>query len=320
MMLRALFLLACAFFAGSTLAQAPDYPARPVRIIISFPPGGSTDFLARMLAERLQAVTKQTFLVENRPGGNSVIAADAVAKAPPDGYTLFMAVDAVMSLNPLLYSKLTYDPERDFAPVSHVAAQPFFIVASARAPVRTFHELIAYAMANPGKLTYGSSAMLQQLIGEKIKQDAKVDMLYVPFKGSPPMLQALLAGDIDFAITSTMPYATYVKEGKLFGIVTSGAKREQLLPGTPVVKEVGLHDLEFGNWSALYAPAATPKGVIDKLNADVRKALADPAAIEKLSAVGIYPSASTPDELRRLLRTDVERWSRVIRTAGIKLN
>jgi tripartite-type tricarboxylate transporter receptor subunit TctC len=321
-MLRHLFTTCLFALLGSTAyAQAPqDYPSRPVRIVISFPPGGSTDFLARMLAERLQAVTMQTFLVENRPGGNAVIAADAVAKSPPDGYTLFMAVDAAMSLNPLLYSQLSYHPERDFAPISHIASQPLFIVASARSPAKTLPELLAYAKANPGKLQYGSSAMLQQLTGEKIKQDAGIDMVHVPFKGSPPMLQALLAGDIDFAITSTMPYANYVKDGKLFGIVTSGTKREVLLPTTPIVSEVGMNSLEFGNWNGLYAPAGTPKPVIDKLNADVRRAWADQAVNERLSAVGIYPSASTPEELRSLLRSDVERWAKVIKAAGIKLN
>lgn len=319
--------LLCAWLMFSILAastsahgQTPAYPARPIRIIISFPPGGSTDFLARILAERLQAGMQQPVIVENRPGGNSVIAAEAVAKAPPDGYTLFMAVDSVMSLNPLLYSKLSYDPERDFAPISHVASQSLFIVAGPRSPVRDLPGLIAYARANPGKLAYGTSAMLQQLAGEKIKLDTKVDMLHVPYKGSPPMLQALLSGEIDFAITATIPYANYVKEGRLFGIATSGSKREVVLPTTPVMSEVGFPDLEFSNWNGLYAPAGTPEAIIEKINSEVRKALSDSAVSARLVSAGIYPSPGTPEQLKALRKADVERWGSVIKAVGIKLD
>ncbi len=321
-MKRILFytLLAVAMIAGSARGQTPAYPAKPIRIVISFPPGGSTDFLARLLAERMQAGMQQSVVVDNRPGGNSVIAAEVVAKAPPDGYTLFMAVDATMSLNPLLYSKLPYSPERDFAPISHIASQPLFLVAGPRAPARTFPEILAYARANPGKLNYGTSALLLMLAGEKIKLDSSVQMVHVPFKGSPGMLQALLAGDIDFCITAVMPYATYVKEGKLFGLATSGAQRERMLPATPTVRELGYLGLDFGLWNGLFAPAGTPAPILERLNAEVRKAWSDPAANERLIASGTYPSASTPEQLRALMRTDVERWSAVIKASGVKLD
>jgi tripartite-type tricarboxylate transporter receptor subunit TctC len=304
----------------SATAWAQAFPSRPVRIVISFPAGGSTDLLARVLAERLQSRLSQPVVVDNRPGGNSVIAAEFVAKSQPDGHTLFMALDATMSLNPLLYSKLPYDPERDFTPISHIASQPYFIVASAKAPVRTFPEILAYAKANPGKLSYGTSALLQMLTGEKIKLDHGVRLLHVPFRGSPPMLQALLAGEIDFAITAVMPYATYVRDGKLFAIATSGAKRESLLPTTPVISEAGHPDLQFGNWNGLFAPAGTPEPVLARLNADVRAALSEQATVDRLVGAGIYPSPGTPEELRALMRQDVERWTRVIKAAGVKLD
>ena len=321
-----MWLLGCLFIAamlGGSLVHAQTaqtYPARPIRLIISFPPGGSTDFLARILAERLQSRLNQTVVVDNRAGGNGVIAAEAVAKAASDGYTLFMALDTVMSLNPLLYAKLSYDPQRDFVPIAHIASQPYFIVASARAPARTFGALMAYAKANPGKLSYGSSALLQQLTGEKLKLDLGLEMLYVPFRGSPPMLQALLNSEIDFAITAVSPYANYVKEGKLFAIATSGAKREMQLPGTPTVRELGLADLEFGNWNGLYAPSGTPEEIVAKLNGAAREGMADPATVERLVTAGIYPDPGSPDQLRVLMKTDVERWSRVIKAAGIKLD
>jgi tripartite-type tricarboxylate transporter receptor subunit TctC len=311
--------VALAAFCASITAVAQDYPSNTVRIVISFPAGGSTDLLARALADDLQKRLKQSVIVENRPGGNGVIAADAVARAAPDGYTLFMAVDSVLSLNPLLYPKLSYNPDKDFAPISLVATQPFFIVAGPHSPVRSFDEMIAYARANPGKLTYGSSAILQTLIGEKLKLEKKIDMLNVPFKGSPPMLQALLSGDIDLAITAVVPYATYVPQGKLFPIVTSGHRREALLPSTPVVGEVGLRGWEFGNWSALYAPAKTPQPIIDRLNAEVRNATRDKALNDRLQTSGIYPEASSPEELRNLLRIDMDRWAEVIKASGFKV-
>jgi tripartite-type tricarboxylate transporter receptor subunit TctC len=320
LLLRACLLLLLSLPMLQAQAQAPAYPSKPVRIVIAFPPGGSTDLLARLLAEKLTTAMQQPVLVENRPGGNFVIAAEAVAKSPPDGYTLFLAVDSTMSVNTLLYSKLSYDPEKDFTPISLVALQSLFMVAGPKAPARDLPGLIAYARANPGKLTYGSSAILQQLTGEKIKLDAKVDMLHVPFKGSPPMLQALLNGEIDFAITVTTPYSTYVKDGRLFGLVTSGAKREAALPATPVMREVGFPDLEFSNWTGLFAPAGTPEAIIEKLNAEVKKAMGDPALAARLAPTGIVPSTGTPEQLRALRKSDVERWGKVIKASGIKLD
>lgn len=310
------FMLAIA--PAAALAQA--YPAKPVRIIISFPAGGSTDLLARVLAERLQVRFGQSFIVDNRPGGNGVIAAEAVAKAAPDGHTLFMSIDTVISLNPLVYSKLSYDPARDFVPIAHVASQPFFMVAAARAPAKSFNELLAYAKANPGKLTYGSSALMQQLTGKKLELDIGMAMLLVPFRGSPPMLQALLNNEIDLAITAVSPYANHVRDGKLFGIATSGAKREQLLPTTPTMRELGLAEFEFGNWNGLFAPAGTPDAIIDRLNTEVREGLGDQATIDRLVNAGIYPNPTSREGLRALVRKDVERWSKVIKAAGVKLD
>lgn len=311
-------LITAAVLIGTAFGQT--YPSKLVRIVIPFGPGGSADFLARLVADRLQASLQQSVLVDYRPGGNYVIAADAVAKSPPDGYTLFMGMDAAMALNPLLYSKLPYDPERDFAPISHVASQPVFYVASSRAPVKSLPELIAYAKVNPGKLMYGTSSSLLMLTVEKIKLDSKIDMVNVPFKGSPAQLPSLLNGEIDFAVTVVIPYATYVKQGKLFGLATSGPKREFMLPNTPTVRELGYPELEFSLWYALFAPAGTPGAILEKLNTEVRKALSDPTTNERLVAAGLYPSASSPEQLRTLVRSDVERWGKVIKATGIKLD
>ena len=229
-------------FACLALAAAPawgQFPSKTLRLIISFPPGGVTDVLARQLAQKLAEGLGQPVIVDNRPGGNFIIAAEAAARAEPDGHTLFMAVDSTFTLNPLQTAKLPYDYRRDFAPLSLVGLQSLFIVASAKAPGHSLAELMAAAKASPGKVSFGSSALVAQLIGEQIKLAYGVDMLHVPFKGSPPMLQALLASDIDFAITTFTPYANYVKEGKLRGLAVTGTAREPAVAESPTLAEIG---------------------------------------------------------------------------------
>lgn len=320
--LRALFALTVLIgallpFAAPTYAQ--PYPAKPVRIIISFPPGGITDVLARQLAQRMQDNLGQPFIVDNRPGGNFIIAAEAAAKAPPDGHTLFMVVDSTFTLNPLQNTKLPYDPIRDFAPISLVALQSLFMVASAKAPGINFKELIAFAKANPGKVTFGSSALAPQLIGEQIKAKLGIDMVHVPFKGSSPMLQALLSGDIDFAITTFLPYASYTKEGKLRGLAVTGTGREAPSPDSPSLAELGFPEFTYRLWYGLVAPAGTPKPIVDKLHMEVGKALGDPETRQRLVTAGLEPSTSTPAELAAMIKRDLEKWGAVIKSAGIKL-
>lgn len=305
--------------AVSQAANAQPYPSKVIRMIISFPPGGITDTLARVLTQKMGDSMGQSVIVDNRPGGNFVIAAEAAAKAAPDGYTLFMAVDSTFTLNPLQSAKLPYDLERNFAPISLVALQSLFVVASGKAPGRNFQELIAHAKANPGKVTFGSSALVAQLIGEQVKASTGVDMLHVPFKGSPPMLQALLSGDIDFAITTFLPYASYTKDGRLRGLAVTGTHREAPAPDTPTLAELGYPDLGYQLWFGLFAPAGTPRPVLDKLYAEVGKALTDPEARQRLISSGVDPAPSTPEQLGAMIKGDLEKWGRVIKAAGIKL-
>jgi tripartite-type tricarboxylate transporter receptor subunit TctC len=300
-------------------AQGQPYPTKTVRMIISFPPGGITDVLARQIAQKLQENIAQSVIVDNRPGGNFIIAADAAAKAEPDGHTLFMAVDSTFTLNPLQMAKLPYDYEKDFAPISLVGLQSLFIVASAKAPGKSLPEVIAAAKANPGKVTFGSSALVAQLIGEQLKLAYGVDMLHVPFKGSPPMLQALLVSDIDFAITTFTPYANYVKEGKLHGLAVTGATRNAAAPDSPTLAEIGKPDLTYRLWFGMFAPAATPKAVLQRLNGEFVRVLADPAVRQRISAAGVDPMSSTSEEMNRIVRDDLQKWGRLIKAAGIKL-
>ena len=318
-LLKLLLLVVLGLPASSQLANAQPYPSKVIRMIISFPPGGITDTLARVLAQKMGDNMGQSVIVDNRPGGNFIIAAEAAAKAAPDGHTLFMAVDSTFTLNPLQSAKLPYDPERDFAPISLVALQSLFVVASGKAPGRNFQEIIAHAKANPGKVTFGSSALVAQLIGEQVKAATGVNMLHVPFKGSPPMLQALLSGDIDFAITTFLPYASYTKDGRLRGLAVTGTKREAPAPDTPTLAELGYPELGYQLWFGLFAPAGTPRPVLDKLHAEAGKALNDPEVRRRLILAGVDPAPSTPEQLAARIKGELEKWGKVIKAAGIRL-
>lgn len=300
-------------------AWAQQYPAKTVRMIISFQPGGITDVVARQLAQKLSENFGQPVIVDNRPGGNFIIAADAAAKAQPDGHTLFMAVDSTFTLNPLQSVKLPYDYEKDFAPISLVGLQSLFIVASAKAPGKSLMEVINAAKMNPGKVTFGSSALVAQLIGEQIKQAYGVDMLHIPFKGSPPMLQALLSSDIDFAITTFTPYANYVKEGKLHGLAVTGSARDANAPDSPTLAEIGKPELTYRLWFGMFAPAATPKPILQRLHAEFVKVLADPVIRQRLIAAGVEPMSSTPEQMDKIVKDDLAKWSRLVKERGIKL-
>lgn len=300
-------------------AAADDYPSRTVRIIISFPAGGSTDVLARQLADTLSRNLGQQVIVDNRPGGGFNIAADAAAKAPPDGYTIFMALDATFTLNPLIYAKLPYDPSRDFIPISLVGFESNSIVASAKAPFKTFKAMVAYAKAHPGKVTYGTSALLAELVGEELKRVTGTNMVHVMYRGSPDMLQALLSGDIDFSITGILPYATYAKDGKLVALATTGTKRVVLMPDAPTVGELGYPTVGFRNWFALFAPAGTPAPIVNKLRTEVTKALADPDLRKRLLAADLEPAAGTPAQISSLITNDRAHWAQIIKATGVKL-
>ena len=310
-------ILGFAFFAA--LAQAQSYPSKPLRIVVPYPPGGITDLVARQVAQKLQDSLGQPVIVDNRPGGNFVIAADLVAKSVPDGYTLLLAPDSIFTLNPLTFSKLPYDTARDFAPVSMIALQTLFIVANPKAPGKDFAELLRYAKLNPGKVTFGTSGLINQMVAEQIKVGTSVDMLHVPFKGSPQMLQALLNGDIDFSVTTFTPYAAFVKDGKLRGIAVTGTNREILVPDTPSLAELGYPDLAYRQWLALFAPAGLPAPVMERLIRETAKLLADPEIKQRFAISGVDPAPNTPEQMSVIIRRDQDKWAKVIKAAGIKL-
>jgi tripartite-type tricarboxylate transporter receptor subunit TctC len=309
---------AVAFVLPGAVAQAPaEYPSRAVRIIHSFPPGGSTDLLARAVAQKLQDSLGQSVIVETRPGGATNIGAEAAAKAVPDGYTLYLGIDATMVMNPWLPTKPGFDPVRDFAPVTNLAVQCVFFVGTTKAPGKTLADIAAYAKAHPGEVTFSGSNVLTQLLGEQFRTLAGVDMRYIPYQGASQQLQALLSGEVDLAVVGVMPYATYVREGKLVGLATTGPKRETLVPDMPTVREAGFPGLEGCNWLALFAPAGTPGPVIERLNGDTARALADPSVRERLLSSGMQPSPSSSAELGEMVRTDLAKWRPIVQRSGI---
>jgi tripartite-type tricarboxylate transporter receptor subunit TctC len=319
---KRLFILVAATVACIALplgANAQEYPSKPIRLIIGFPPGGITDLLARVLAQGLQENLGQNALVENRPGGNFVIAADAAAKSDPDGHTLLMAIDSTFTITPLIVKTLPFDPDRDFAPISLTALQTPFIVASGKAPAKTMKEMLVYAKANPGKVSWGSSALITQLIGEHVRLLADVNMQHIPFKGSPPMLQALLSGDIHYAVTTFTPYVTYTKDGRLVGLAVTGEKRESLVPDVPTLAELGLGGATSYTWYGLFAPAKTPTSVLQRLQAETARVLSAPANRKRLLDAGIEPVTSTPAELGNRIQDDRAKWKKLVKAAGIKV-
>ena len=304
---------------ASPVAHAQQYPSRPVRIVVPFPPGGSTDSVARLLAQKLGENFGQPVLVDNRPGGNLFIGAEAVAKAPPDGHTLLFTLDIVFTMNPFLFSKLPYDPEKDFTPVSLVTTQSMWFVANPKLPARTMPELVAYAKANPKKINYGSGAIVGQLTGELFRMLTGAEMTYVPFKGSAAALQALLAGDIDLAVADITPFSPHIASGKLRGLGQTGRKRFESMPAVPTMVEQGLKDFEVVGWFGLYAPAGTPADIVRRLNAEVNALIVQPATVQKFAELGAEPLGGTPEALAAFLRSEQDKWGKVIRDLGIKL-
>ena len=319
-MMRALLRFAVLMTICLAAWAQDDYPNRPVRIIVPFAPGGSTDVVARILADKLGTELKQNFIVENKPGAGGNIGADAVAKASPDGYTLLMGTTGVLAINKYLYKNMSFDPDRDLAPVSYTSLITNILVVNPQVPARTVPELLALAKADPGKLTFASSGAgsSTHLSAELFKSMAKIDLLHVPYKGTGQATADLLAGQIDLLFAPAQAVLSHVKAGKLKALATTGAKRPETIPDLPTVAESGLPGYEAVGWFGLLAPAATPKSTVEKLSADANRVLADQEIRTRMQAVGADPSGNTPEEFARFIRDDQAKWAKLMREAGIK--
>jgi tripartite-type tricarboxylate transporter receptor subunit TctC len=323
---RAVLLSAALALALPTLVQAQAaYPAKPVTFIVPFPPGGGTDISARTVAAKLTQLWVKAggpnVIVENKPGAGGILGADAVAKARPDGYTLLIANVGTQSINPSLYPKLPYNPDTAFAPVSLICELPFVLMASPKLKANTVQELVAYAKANPDKVTFASSGSggSPHLTAEIFQLATGTRLLHVPYKGGGPAMTDLMAGHVDLLFASVLESSGNIKTGKLKGLAVTHAKRSPALPDVPTLAEAGVKNAESGSWIALLAPAGTPAPVTEKLAADIKTVVADPEVREKLVAQGAVPQSSTSAQLQALIDADRARYGKIIREKGLKV-
>ena len=314
--------------AGIALAQATStgsgqaYPAKPIRMLIGFPPGGGTDIVGRIVAQKLGEALGQQIIVDNRGGASGQLAAELVSKAAPDGYTIMMAHIAAISILPSLVAKLPYDAQKDFAPVSLAAIGPNLLVVHPSVPAKTVKELIALAKARPGQLQYASpgAGTVQHLAGELFKLQAKVDILHVPYKGSGQSIVDLIAGHVHMDFDAVPPVINFVRQGKLRALAVTSAKRFSLLPDIPTIEEAGVPGFDMSTWWGVVAPAAVSKEIVAKLNTEMVKAIRLADAREKISSVGADTVGNTPDEFAAFIRAETEKYARIIRAANIKLD
>ena len=321
-MTQAIRALSAAALALSCLAAAgQDYPNRPVRIVTAYAPGGASDILARTVAQKLGDFWGRQVLVENKPGGAGVVGAEYVKVQPNDGYTLAIGTTTTHVINPITLPTAKFDPVKDFAPISPIAIGPYLVAVHPSVQARSIAELIALAKAQPGKLNYGSSGTSIYLGTELFKAMAGIDMVHVPYKGGGPALLALLAGEVQ-VIFDPLPSAAFnhAKAGKLVLLATSGAKRPRAAPDLPTVAESGLPGFDVSSWYGVFAPAGTPRPIVDLINSGIAKAVAQPDVQAKLVELGADPYPMPPEEFARLIRRDQDRWMKLIQDRKLKID
>ena len=304
----------------ATAAQAQDYPSKPIRFIVSFPPGGSSDLIARAIAPRMAERMGQPVLVENRPGAGGMIGVEMVAKAPPDGYTIGLAAAGALSSNISLYPSMPYHPERDLAPVSMLAMIPFFLVAHPSQPA-SLKELIDTAKARPGMIAYGygGNGSTMHLAGELFNMMAGVQLHPVPYKGSGPVSTDVLGGQVPLGVVDVPSAIAHVRAGKMRALAVTSKRRISAAPEVPTFEEAGVPGYEAIGWFGAVAPAQTPADIVNRLNREIAAALSVPEIRERALAAGAEPLTNTPQEFAAIIREETRKWALVIRTAGIKL-
>ena len=310
-----------AFFVPAP-ADAQPFPARPAKLVVPFPPGGPLDVVGRGIAQKLSETWSQGVVVENKPGAGGNIGADFVAKAPPDGYTVVMGALSTHAVNPNLYAQMPYDAKKDFAPITLVAITPNVLVVNPALPVHSVKELIAYAKAHPGKLSFGSGSTgsAGHLAGELLKVDAGLDMVHIPYKGAAPATQALLAGDTQLMFDNLANAMVQVKAGKLRALAVTTSQRSKLAPDLPTMAEAGVPGFDISTWFGLMAPAGTPPEVIARWNADVTRILNTPEMRERLIAQGAEAAPDTPAEFTRFIADELARYARIVKASGAKVD
>jgi tripartite-type tricarboxylate transporter receptor subunit TctC len=314
-----LVLTALATFVSPAWTLAADYPSRPLRLVVTFPPGGAADILARGISPKLAEQLGQPIVVDNRPGANGAIGFELVAQSPADGHTLLLGFTTGVAINPIL-SKVSYDPEKDFAPVSMLSRTPMILIASPSFPANSVKDLIALAKATPGKISYGSpgTGNPNHLAGELFKSLAGVDLVHVAYKGAGPVMVDVIGGHLPIAFVTLAAALPQVRTGKLKALAITSDRRWSALHDVPTMSEAGLHGLEVVEWFGILAPAHTPRAVISRLNHEIVKAVRSPEIQARLTEQGLEPVATTSDEFAAVIRSDIVKWSKAIKQTGIR--
>jgi tripartite-type tricarboxylate transporter receptor subunit TctC len=305
-----------ALLCATTAAWSQSYPSKPIRLVVGFPPGGGNDIIARLVGAKMQDNWGQPVVIDNKPGANSIIASEFVAKSAPDGYTLLVNATGGMSVNPLLYAKLPYDPLKDFVPISMVGSFPLVLAVNPSLPVQSVTELVAYLKANPGKLNYSAGSTAFQVATEMFKQTTGTDVKHIPYKGSAASITALMAGDVQMTIVDTPPLVPQLKGGRIRALAVTSAKRSAAMPDLPAVAE-SVPGYEMVLWIGVFAPAGTPGEITAKLTDEVVRIVKLPDIREKLVGMGVDPLGNSSEETADRIRREIARYGPVVKAAGI---
>ena len=319
----AMMLTGASLISPIALAQAPAaWPSKPIRVIVTFPPGGSSDASMRLLAPKLAERLGQNVVIENRAGAGGGVGLEAAAKSPPDGHTLVLAAAGGLTANPSLYAKLNYDPVKDFAPIMAFSTSPLVLVAGSAVPAGNLRDVIRIAKSKPGSLSYasGGNGTAMHLSGELLKSMAGLFIVHVPYRGSGPAVMAALSGDVELAVADITSVQPHLRSGKLKALGVLGAQRSQLAPEIPTLAEAGVPGYDAAGWFALLAPAGTPPAVVSRLNSVINELLATPELRRQFANVGLEPLGGSSDDLARLMRSETEKWAKVIKVSGAKVD
>ena len=310
-------LCAAVLFAGSASAQS--YPSKPIRLVVGYTPGGGNDLIARIVAARLQEKLGQPVVVDNKPGAQSIVAAELVAKAAPDGYTLLVAPSGPLTINPAVYAKLPYDPVRDFVPVSLLAEFPLLLAVGAEQPIKSVRELVDYGRAHPQLANYASSATPFQLAAELFNQRTGSKFQHIPYRGSGDAVQAVMAGQVLMTVADSGPMAGPIKAGKVRPLALTATRRNPTFPDVPTMAEAGIADMDISLWTGIVAPAGTPPEIVALLQKAIAETIALPEVRTAFDGIAVEPRSTTLDEYRALIARDAARWKAVAATANIKV-
>ena len=321
----ALYVLASLALVSLPLQQVraqAAYPAKAVRIVVPFPPGQATEIMARLIAQHLSEKYRKQFYVENRPGAGGIIGVETAARAEADGYTLLVTASGTLAVNPHIYKKLNYDPQKDFEPISLLGIVPLVVVVHPSLGVKSVEELIALARKKPGSISYASSGIgtAQHLAMELFKSMAKIDLVHIPYKGSSPAVSDLLTGRVPAMFNTVASALPNITNGQVRALAVSTTKRSSALPDVPTMHEAGVQDFQAPGWAGMLAPKGTPKGIVSQLNSDVVNILSDQAVAKRVLELGMEPSPTSTEEFAKFIQSEIKRWGAAVRAAGVTPN